>query len=48
MQDDLLDVINTLQRRVRDHEPSLKENEIRTRTTLIDPLLKILCPTQRW
>ncbi len=42
MQDDLLDVINTLQRRVRDHEPSLKENEIRTRTTLIDPLLKIL------
>ena len=42
MQDHLLEVIGTLQRRVRSHESSLRENEIRTRTTLIDPLLKAL------
>ncbi len=42
MQDQLLEVISTLQRRIKAHEASLRENEIRTRTTLIDPLLKAL------
>ena len=40
--DDLVNVIETLQQRIRDHGDSLRQNEIRTRTALIDPLLKAL------
>ena len=42
MLDDLVTVIETLQRRIRDYGPSLREHETRTRTALIDPLLRIL------
>ena len=40
--DDLVQVIETLQQRIRDHGDSLRQNEIRTRVALIDPLLKAL------
>ena len=40
--DDLVSVIETLQQRIRDHSPTLRENETRTRTALIDPLLQAL------
>ena len=40
--DDLASVIETLQQRIRQHAPSLRENEIRTRIALIDPLLRAL------
>ena len=42
MLDDLVSVIETLQRRIRDHGPTLRENETRTRMALIDPLLTAL------
>ena len=42
MLDDLVDVIETLQRRINDHGSSLRENETRTRMALIDPLLRVL------
>ena len=42
MLDDLVSVIETLQRRIRDHGPTLRQNETRTRTALIDPLLTAL------
>ncbi len=42
MLDDLVEVIETLQRRIRDHGQSLRENETRTRMALIDPLLDVL------
>ena len=42
MLDDLVSVIETLQQRIRGHGQSLRENEIRTRTALIDPLLQAL------
>ncbi len=40
--DDLVAVIETLQRRIRDHGATLRENETRTRMALIDPLLTAL------
>ena len=40
--DDLVQVIETLQQRIRDHGDSLRQNEIRTRVALIDPLLRAL------
>ncbi|MCY4367675.1 MAG: type I restriction enzyme HsdR N-terminal domain-containing protein [Chloroflexi bacterium] len=40
--DDLVEVIETLQQRIRDHGDSLRQNEIRTRVALIDPLLTAL------
>ena len=40
--DELTDVIETLQQRIRQHGPSLRENETRTRMALIDPLLREL------
>lgn len=40
--DDLASVIETLQQRIQQHAPSLRENEIRTRIALIDPLLRAL------
>lgn len=40
--DDLTGVIETLQQRIRQHGPTLRENETRTRTSLIDPLLQAL------
>ena len=40
--DDLVSVIETLQQRIRDHGPMLRENETRTRMALIDPLLRVL------
>ena len=40
--DDLVSVIETLQQRIRDHGPTLRENETRTRMALIDPLLTAL------
>ena len=40
--DDLVETIETLQRRIRDHGDSLRQNEIRTRVALIDPLLTVL------
>ena len=40
--DDLASVIETLQQRIRQHGPALRENEIRTRIALIDPLLRAL------
>ena len=42
MLDDLVGVITTLQQRIRDHGPTLRENETRTRMALIDPLLTVL------
>jgi hypothetical protein len=42
MLDDLVGVIETLQQRIRDHGPTLRENETRTRMALIDPLLAAL------
>ena len=42
MLDDLVNVIETLQRRIRSHGETLRENEIRTRMALIDPLLQAL------
>ena len=40
--DDLVQVIDTLKRRISEHGDSLRQNEIRTRVVLIDPLLKAL------
>ena len=40
--DDLVSVIETLKDRIRRHGSSLRANEIRTRTALIDPLLTAL------
>ena len=40
--DDLVQVIEILQQRIRDHGDSLRQNEIRTRLALIDPLLRAL------
>lgn len=40
--DDLLETIETLQGRIRDHGSLLGQNEIRTRYALIDPLLRAL------
>ena len=40
--DDLVNVIETLQQRIRDHGDSLRQNETRTRAALIDPLLTAL------
>ena len=40
--DDLVSIIETLQQRIRDHGPALRENETRTRMALIDPLLTAL------
>ena len=40
--DDLVGVIETLQQRIREHGPTLRENETRTRMALIDPLLAAL------
>ncbi len=40
--DDLVSVIETLQQRIVSHRQSLQQNEIRTRTALIDPLLTAL------
>ena len=42
MLDDLVGVIETLQKRIRDHGATLRENETRTRMALIDPLLTAL------
>ena len=42
MLDDLVGVIETLKSRIRDHAAHLQANEIRTRTSLIDPLLNAL------
>lgn len=42
MLDDLVGVIETLQGRIRDHGDVLRQNEIRTRVALIDPLLQAL------
>ena len=40
--DDLIDVIATLQERLNNHSAELKENETRTRMTLVDPMLTSL------
>ena len=40
--DDLINLIETLKRRIEAHSQSLQQNEIRTRTALIDPLLTAL------
>lgn len=40
--DDLVSVIDTLKQRIRTHGATLRANEIRTRVTLIDPLLAAL------
>ena len=40
--DELVDVIQTIQDRIRDHGASLREYETRTRMALIDPLLQAL------
>ena len=42
MLDDLVGVIAKLQGRIRDHGDVLRQNEIRTRVALIDPLLQAL------
>lgn len=42
MLDDLVKVIETLKARITNHGASLRENEIRTRSALIDPLLQAL------
>ena len=38
----MFSVIETLQQRIRDYGDSLRQNEIRTRVALIDPLLTAL------
>ena len=38
----LVDAIETVKRRITEHGTSLRENEIRTRAALIDPILKAL------
>ena len=51
MLEDLVQVIETIQRRIVEHRPSLSGNETRTRMALIDPLLTVLggtCRTQLW
>ena len=40
--DDLVQVIETVQRRIREHGDSLRQYEVRTRVALIDPLLTTL------
>ena len=40
--DDLVNVIETLQQRIREHGDALHQNEYRTRMALIDPLLTAL------
>ena len=40
--DDLVAVIEKIQQRIRDHGATLRQNETRTRTALIDPLLTAL------
>ena len=40
--DELVEVIETLQKRISAHRESLRQNETRTRTALIDPLLAAL------
>ena len=40
--DELVSMIETLQQRIREHGPRLRENETRTRMALIDPLLQTL------
>ena len=40
--DDLVGVIETLKSRIRDYGKDLQANEIRTRMSLIDPLLNVL------
>ena len=42
MLDELVNVIETLQTRIRDHGNTLRQNETRTRAALIDPLLQAL------
>ena len=42
MLDNLVGVIETLQGRIHDHSDVLRQNEIRTRVALIDPLLQAL------
>ncbi len=42
MLDDLVDVINTLKERIRNHRTDLAANETRTRMALVDPLLTAL------
>ena len=42
MLDDLVQTIETIQGRIREHGSSLRENETRTRMALIDPLLTVL------
>ena len=42
MLDDLISCIETLKDRIKSHGTSLRENEIRTRIQLIDPLLRVL------
>ncbi len=42
MLDDLVNIIQTLQTRISSHDATLRENETRTRMTLIDPLLQVL------
>ena len=39
---DLINVIETIRRRIEAHRQSLQQNETRTRTALIDPLLTVL------
>ena len=39
---DLINVIETIKRRIETHRQSLQQNETRTRTALIDPLLTVL------
>ena len=40
--DDLVSVVETLQKRIQEHGATLRENETRTRLALIDPLLRAL------
>ena len=42
MLEDLVQVIETIQGRIHEHGPSLRENETRTRMALINPLLTVL------
>ena len=46
MLEDLVQVIETIQRRIVEHRPSLSGNETRTRMALIDPLLTVLGGTE--
>ena len=39
MLDDLMDVIEVVRQKISTHRPILRQNEIRTRTVLIDPIL---------